>query len=154
MFLPRVVGHRIKPQQSPVFLTIWDDIMYVEAFSETLMQFNDEHAIDLGLLDCMRTSSSNSQLSHVAHFLQNFLTWRIILMSIPVGRKNVVIDILFVVLHYWLPSGNLLEIQTSVTAKCNTPQHAAKCDGHSYPHGMIWSDQSLINNVSSLCSIL
>lgn len=42
--------------------------------------------------------------------------------------------------------------QVSQLMQC--PWHAAKCGCYSYPHGMIWSHQSPINNVSSLCSIL
>jgi hypothetical protein len=77
---------------------MWDDIAYVDTFSETWMHFNGECAIDMGLLDGIRTSSSYSQLGLVMHFLQNFLTWSIVkLMSLPVSMTNVVIDILFAV---------------------------------------------------------
>jgi hypothetical protein len=52
-----------------------DGKIYVEAFGETWMQFNDEHAIDMGLLNGRKTSSSYVQLSPVVHFLHIFLTW-------------------------------------------------------------------------------
>ena len=63
--------------------------MYVEAFSETLMQFNGEYAIDMGLLDGIKTSSSYSQLSWVMHLLQNFLTQSIVILaSLPISIGN------------------------------------------------------------------
>ena len=37
--------------------------MYVDAFGETWMQFNGEHAIDMDLLNGIKTSGSYSQLS-------------------------------------------------------------------------------------------
>ena len=49
-------------QADTINLTIRDDIMYVDSFGETRKQFNGEHAIDMGILDSIRTSSSNSQL--------------------------------------------------------------------------------------------
>ena len=63
------------------------------------MQFNGEHGIDMGLLYVVRTSSSYSKLSRVMHFLQNFLTWSIVILTLlPVGVAKVVIDILFAML--------------------------------------------------------
>ena len=59
-------------QVTSIYFMIWDDIMYVDAFSENWSQFNDEHAIDMGLLNGIRTSSSYSQLGWAMHFLLNF----------------------------------------------------------------------------------
>ena len=81
--------------------------MYVDAFRETWMHFNGECAIEMGLLDGIRTNRSYSQLGLVMHFLQNFLTWSTVkLMSLPVSTTNIVIGILFAVLHYCLPVHN------------------------------------------------
>ena len=134
---------------------IRDDIAYVDAFSDTWMQFNGEHAIDMGLLYVVRTSSSYSQLSRVVHFLQNFLIWSIVILtSLPVGMVKVVIDILFAMLSYCVPVRNKRDIQEHVTAECESPWHAAKCGGCCYSHGMHCSCQSLIDNFSGLCQIL
>jgi hypothetical protein len=80
----------------PSSLAIQDGILYVDAFSDTWMQFNGECAINMDLLYVVRTSSSYSQLFRVVHFLQNFLTRSIVILtSLPVGAAKVVIDILF-----------------------------------------------------------
>ena len=80
----------------PRSLMIRDDIPYVDAFSDTWTQFNGERAIDMGLLNIVRTSSSYSQLGRVVLFLQNFPTWSIVILtSLPIGVAKVVIDILF-----------------------------------------------------------
>ena len=81
-------------QMHPRSLTIRNDITYVDAFGDTGMQFNGERAIHMGLLDVVRTSSSYSQLGWVVHFLQNFLTRSIVMLtSLPVRAAKVVIDI-------------------------------------------------------------
>jgi len=134
---------------------IQDDIAYVDAFGDTWMQFNGDHAIDMGLLYVVRTSSSYSQLGRVMHFLQNLLTWSmVILTSIPVCTAKVVIDILFAMLSYCVPVRNEWEIQEHVAAECKSPWHAAKCGCCCHSHGMHCSRQSLIDNVSGLCHIL
>ena len=90
---------------------IRDDIAYVDAFGDTWMQFNGEHAIDMGLLYVVRTSSSYSKLGQVVHFLQNFLTRSIVILkSFPVGPVKVVIDILFATLSYCVPVRNERDI--------------------------------------------
>ena len=94
-------------QQSPSFLMIWDDITHGEGFSETWTQFNGEHAIVMGLLCCIRTSSSYSQLSQVVRFPQNFLTRDVvILISLPGDTAKVVIEILFMAPCYCPPVHN------------------------------------------------
>ena len=71
--------------------------MYVDAFGDTWMQFNGARAINMGLLNVVRTSSSYSQLGRVVHFLQNFLTRSIVISTLlPIGAAKIVIDILFV----------------------------------------------------------
>ena len=105
---------------------IRDDILYVDAFGDTWMQFNGEHAINMGLLYVVKTSSSYSQLDPVVHFLQNFLTWSIVILTLlPVGMAKVVIDILFMALCCGLPVCNEQDIQEHVTAKCKGSWHAA-----------------------------
>ena len=90
------------------------------------MLFNGEQAIDMGLLDGIRTSSSYSQHRQVMHLLQNFLTWSIvILMLLLVDMADVVIDILFMVLCYCLQVHNEQDIQEHVSAKCKSSWHAA-----------------------------
>ena len=80
----------------------------------------------MGLLYCVRTSSSYSQLIWVMLFLQNLLTRSIvILMSRPVSMAKVVIDVLFTVLCYSLLVCNEQDIQEHVTAKCKGPWRAA-----------------------------
>ena len=65
---------------------IRNDVPNVDAFGDSWMQFYCEHAIDMGLLDSIRTSSSYSQLSWVMHFLQNLLTWCVVILTLrPVG---------------------------------------------------------------------
>jgi hypothetical protein len=131
---------------------IQEDIAYVDAFSETWMLFNSEHAIDMGLLGGIRTSSFYSQLGRAVHFLLNFLTRSIvILMLLPVSTTKFVIDILFATLHCCLPVCNQQDIQEHILGECKGPWHAAECVPHCNLHGMHCSDQSLIDNVSSLC---
>ena len=55
-----------------------DDIMHVDEFGETC---NGEHAIGIGLLNDIMTNSSYSQLSWVVHFLKNFVTSNIVILS-------------------------------------------------------------------------
>ena len=59
----------------------------------------------MGVLYVVKTSSSYSQLSRVVHFLQNFLTQSIVILtSLPVSTAKVVIDILFVAMSYCVQS--------------------------------------------------
>jgi hypothetical protein len=135
--------------------TILDDIAYVDAFGDTLMEFNGEHATDMGLLYVVRTGGSYSQLSPVMHFLQNFLTWSVvILMLLPVGAAKVVTDILFVVSSYGVPVCYQQDIQEHVAAECKSPWHAAECGGCCNSNGVHYSRQCLVDNVSGLCHIL
>ena len=91
---------------------IWDDIAYVRVFGDTWMQFNGEHAIEMGLLYVVRTSSSYTQLSRVMHFLRNFLTRSIVILTLlPVGAAKVVIDILFTMLSYCVQVHDEWDIQ-------------------------------------------
>ena len=113
-------------EMHPCSHTIWNDISYVDVFGDTWMHFNGEHAIDMGLLYVVRTSSSYSQLGRVVHFLQNFLTWSIVILtSLPVGTAKVVIDILFAVLSIGVPIRHQWDIQEHVAAECESPWHAA-----------------------------
>jgi hypothetical protein len=85
---------------------IQDVIAYMDALNETWRLFNGEHAIDMGLLDGIRTSGSYSQVGQVMHFLENCLTWSwkiVILTSLPSSTAKVVIDVLFMVLQIFLP---------------------------------------------------
>ena len=67
------------------------------------MQFNSEHAIYMGLLDGIRTSSSESQIGWVIHILKNLLTRSIVILTmLHVGMVKVVIDVLFTGLSYCL----------------------------------------------------
>ena len=139
----------------PRSLTICDDIPYVDAFGDTWMRLNGERAISMGLLNVVRTSSSYSQLGRVVHFLQNFLTQSIVILtSLPVSTAKVVIDILFAALSYCVPVRNEWNIQEHVAAKCKSPWSAAECGGCCDSHGVHCSRQSLIDNVSGLCHIL
>ena len=68
------------------------------------MQLNGEHAINMGLLYVVRTSSSYSQLGRVVLFLQNFPTWSIVILtSLPIDAAKVVIDILLTALRDGMP---------------------------------------------------
>ena len=85
------------------------------------MQFNGEHVIDMGLLYVVRTSSSYSQLGRAVHFLQNFLTRSIVILTLlPIGVAKVVIDILFAMLSYCVPVRNGRDIQEHVAAECES----------------------------------
>ena len=102
--------------------TIRDDIVYVDAFDDTWMQFNGERAIDMGLLYVVRTSNSYSQLGRVVHFLRNFLTRSIVILTLlPIGTAKVVIDILFAMLSYCVRVCNERDIQEHVAAECKSP---------------------------------
>jgi hypothetical protein len=126
---------------------IQDDIACVDVFGDIWMQFSGEHAIDMGLLYVVRTSSSYSQLSWVVHFLQNFLTRSIVILtSLPDGAAKVVVDILFAMLSNW-PVHNERDIQEHVVAECKSPWRAAKCGGCCNLHDMHCSHQSLMDNV-------
>ena len=116
------------------------------------MQLDGEHAIDMGFLYVIRISSSYSQLGRVMHFLQNFLTLSIVLLTLlPIGVAKVVIDILCAALGDGTPVHYQRDIQEYVTAECQSPWRAAQCGGCRDLHGMHRSRQSLINNFSSLC---
>jgi hypothetical protein len=106
----------------PHSLTIRDDNAYVDAFGDTWTQFNGERSIYVGLLNVVRTSSSYSQLGWVVHFLQNFMTGSIVMLtSLPIRAAKVVIDILFAVASYCLPVCYQRDIQEHVVAKCESP---------------------------------
>jgi len=50
------------------YFMIRNDIMYVDAFSKNWRQFNGEHAIDMGLHNGIRISSSYPQHGWAMHF--------------------------------------------------------------------------------------
>ena len=127
MSTPREVEHGFKHTKVTITqLEIWVDIVYVDAFGETSMQLKGEGAIDMGLLNGIRTSISYSQLSWVMHLLQIFLTRSIvILILLPSGTAKVLIDILFTGLSYCLPVCNEQNIQEHAMAEYKGPWHAA-----------------------------
>ena len=73
---------------------IWDEITYVDLFTMTWVQFKGEHTIGVGLLNGTRTSSSNPQLSWMAHFFQIVTQSIVIKTLLLISTAKVVMDIL------------------------------------------------------------
>lgn len=140
-------GRRENKNHHTINLVVWDDIMGVDAFGETCMQFHGEHTIDIGLCDGMRASSAYSH-RWIVHFFKNFLIWSIVIsILLPMSTRKVVIDML---LALWSMSTSLqLEEHSRIcygwmwgTLSC------AECCSHCISYDMHFSCQCLIGNIS------